>query len=167
MFLLWLRQLPWCEAWTPASVPPPDEGRSRPTNTPVSPPSSSHGSFILPSFVWACILLPWSGTPVHSRLVFCLHLCVWRCIPDVSMERDVFHVHLLLCHLSLLFSILFYTSYYILFYYGHLWRWSRLIFREKYGVMSFIFPRVIITFLWLKCVISKELIKYLVPQITC
>ena len=36
---------------TPASVPPPAEGRSSPTNTPVSPPSS----FILPSFAWVSI----------------------------------------------------------------------------------------------------------------
>ena len=29
----------------------------------------------------------------------CMHFCIWRCIPDVSMERDLLHVHLLLCHL--------------------------------------------------------------------
>ena len=28
-------------------------------------------------------------------------LCVWHCIPDVSVERDVLHVHLLLRHLAL------------------------------------------------------------------
>ena len=27
-----------------------------------------------------------------------IHFCVWRCIPDVSRERDVLHVYLLLCH---------------------------------------------------------------------
>ena len=42
----WLRQLPQCGDWTPASVLPPTKGRSSPTNTPVFPPSS----FILPSF---------------------------------------------------------------------------------------------------------------------
>ena len=162
MFLLWLRQLPHYGDQTPASVSSPAKGRSSPTNTPVSPPSS----FILPSSVWVCVLFHWSSTPFRSQLGFCLHFCVWRCIPDVSVERDALHAHLFLCHLSLLSSILFYTNYYILFYYGSLWRWSRLIFREKYGIMSFIFPRVIITFLWLKCVIWKELIKYLVPQIT-
>ena len=41
----------------------------------------------------------WSGTPAHSRLVFCKPFCVWGCIPDVSVERDVLHVHLLLRHL--------------------------------------------------------------------
>ena len=35
---------------TPASVPPPAKGRSSPTNTPVSPPSS----FILLRFMWFC-----------------------------------------------------------------------------------------------------------------
>ena len=37
-----------------------------------------------------------------------MHFCVWSCIPDVSVERDVLHVHLL--HhlaLSLLFNMLF------------------------------------------------------------
>ena len=43
----------------------------------------------------------WSGTPVHSQLVFCMCFCVWLCIPDVSMERDVLHVHLLLHYLVL------------------------------------------------------------------
>ena len=28
-----------------------------------------------------------------------LHVLLWRCIPDVSMDRDVLHVHLLLRHL--------------------------------------------------------------------
>ena len=41
----------------------------------------------------------WSGTPVCSQLVFCIHFCVWRCIPDVSVEGDVLHVHLLLRYL--------------------------------------------------------------------
>ena len=48
----------------------------------------------------------WSGTPVHSQMVFSMHICVWRCIPDVSMERGILHVHLLLHHflsLSLFF----------------------------------------------------------------
>ena len=36
------------------------------------------------------ILFCWSCTPVCSQLVFCLHFYIWRCIPDVSLERDVF-----------------------------------------------------------------------------
>ena len=53
--------------------------------------------------VGLCILSLWSGTPVHYQLVFCMHFCAWRCIPDVSVERDVLHIHLLLCHLVLKF----------------------------------------------------------------
>ena len=51
LFLLWLRQLPQCGDQTPASVPPPTEGRSSLSNTPVFP----HSSFILPSFAWVYI----------------------------------------------------------------------------------------------------------------
>ena len=47
------------------------------------------------------IVFLWSGTPVCSQLVFNMHFCVWRCIPDVSMKRDVLHIHLLLNHLVL------------------------------------------------------------------
>ena len=181
MFLVWLRQLPGWGDWIPASVPPPTEGRSIPTNTPVFPPSS----FVLPSFAWvplqysawqipwaeepgrlqsmgslgvghdwatytltfyfhalekemathssvlawripgtgepggllsmgshrvrhdwsdlaaAYILFHWSGTPAGSQLVFCMHFCVWRCIPDVSVERDELCIHQLLHHLVL------------------------------------------------------------------
>ena len=47
------------------------------------------------------ILFCWSGTPVHSQQVFCRHFCVWRYIPDASMERDILHIHLLPYHLVL------------------------------------------------------------------
>ena len=50
-------------------------------------------------FFW--ILFHWSGTQVCSQLVFCMHFCVWSCIPDVSVEKDVLYVHLLLCYLVL------------------------------------------------------------------
>ena len=66
MFLLWLRQLPRCGDWTPASVPPPTEGRSSPTNTPVFPPSS----FILPNFAWVYIFFSTSQV-----LLFALSWC--------------------------------------------------------------------------------------------
>ena len=96
MFLFWLRLLPQCGDQTPASFPSLAEGRSIHTNTPVFPPSS----FILPIFMWVYILFSaGSGTPVCAQLVFCLPFCVWRCIPDVSVEREVLHIHLLLCHL--------------------------------------------------------------------
>ena len=83
MFLLWLRQLPQCGDRTPALVPPPAEGRSSATNTPVSPlaPLSYRVSCAL------YVLFRWSGTPVGSQLVFRMHFCVWRWTPDVSVER--------------------------------------------------------------------------------
>ena len=49
----------------------------------------------------SCILFHWSGTPFDSEMMFCKHFCVWRCIPDVSMKRDIFHIYLLLHHLVL------------------------------------------------------------------
>ena len=66
MFLFWLRQLPWYEYQTPASVPPPAECRSSPTNTPVSPPSS----FILLSFAWFYMFFS-SGQVLLSALSWC------------------------------------------------------------------------------------------------
>ena len=41
---------------------------------------------------------PLVSTPVCSQRMFCMHFCVWRYSPDVSMERNVLHIHLLLCH---------------------------------------------------------------------
>ena len=74
---------------------------------PLKVQSYSHSCFfpLVPSPYWVLhglyILFLWSGTHVHSQLVFYTHFCVWRCIPDVSVERDVFHAHLLICHLAL------------------------------------------------------------------
>ena len=50
-----------------------------------------------------------------------MHFCVWRCIPDVSVERNVLHVRLLLHHLVLsvfiyLFFNIFQCSSYCLAY---------------------------------------------------
>ena len=57
---------------------------------------------LVPSSSWVCVVLCilflWSGTPVCSQLVFCMHFCVWRCILNVPVERDVLHIHLLLGH---------------------------------------------------------------------
>ena len=57
--------------------------------------------FLNPTEFWVglYILFHWLGTPVHSHLAFYMHFCVWRCISDASVERDVFHIHLLLRHL--------------------------------------------------------------------
>ena len=51
------------------------------------------------------ILLRWSGPPLHSQLVFCMHSCLWRCVPDASVQRDVLHVP----HLGLLLTTVLYT----------------------------------------------------------
>ena len=71
-----------------------------------SPGSSVHGIFQARMLEWAPISSSrgtswprdqtWSGTRVCCQLVFCMNFCVWRSIPDVSMERDVLHIHLLL-----------------------------------------------------------------------
>ena len=66
MFLLWLRQLPCCGDWTPASVPSPAKDRSSPTETPVFPPSS----FILLSFAWFYIFFS-TGQVLLSALSCC------------------------------------------------------------------------------------------------
>ena len=77
MFLLWLRQLPRCGDWTPASVPPPAEGRSSPTNTPVFPLTS----LVLPSFVWFYIFF--------SSAQILLSTFSW-CAGCTSMSEGVF-----------------------------------------------------------------------------
>ena len=59
------------------------------------------------------ILFLWSGTPVRSQLVFCMHFCVQTRIPDVSVERDVLHVYLLLRHLVLYFTIFDGTGFFL------------------------------------------------------
>ena len=79
---------PDIEDWTPASVPPPAEG---------SPVLLTLFLPLVPSTEFCVIvytLFHWSGTPVCSQLMFCMHFWVWGCIPDVSVERHVFHVHL-------------------------------------------------------------------------
>ena len=66
-------------------------------------------SYSLSSFF---VLLPLSYWVLHGSIYsflvvryscllsadVCKIFCIWRCIPDVSMETDVLHVHLLLCH---------------------------------------------------------------------
>ena len=98
MFLLWLRQFPQCGDRTPASVPPPAKGRSSPTNTPVFSPSF----FILLSFAWFYIFFS-SGQVLLTALSWCSACTsVSKVIfLNVSVERDVLHVHLLLHRLVL------------------------------------------------------------------
>ena len=66
MFLFWFRQLPRCGEQTPASVPPPTEVKSRPTNTPVFTPRS----FVLSSFAWFYIVFS-TGQVFLSTLSWC------------------------------------------------------------------------------------------------
>ena len=68
------------------------------------------------------ILFHWSGTPVRSQLVFCMHFCVWRSIPDVSVERSVLHVHLLLHHLVPPLFLTLKKNYVYYFYILHILR---------------------------------------------
>ena len=57
--------------------------------------------YYIPLVTYSCML---SGGVLHE-------LCVWRCIPDVSVKRDVLHIHLLLRHLVLsLFYFYFFDS---------------------------------------------------------
>ena len=47
-----------------------------------------------------------------------MHFCVWRCILDVSTDRDVFHVHLPLHHLILTIFIFLLVEFYGPFHWG-------------------------------------------------
>ena len=95
IFLPWPKQLPRCGDWTLASIPPPAEGRSSLLTFLFFP--------LVPSSYWVLCGSIYSFLMVRyfccSWLVFCKHFCLCRCIPDVSMERDVLHVQLLLLHL--------------------------------------------------------------------
>ena len=83
--------------WKPASVPPPAESMSSPTNTPLSPAIS----FILLSFVWFYIFLS-TGHVLQSALSWCSACTsVLEGVFLMYPEKDVLHVHLLLCHLVL------------------------------------------------------------------
>ena len=66
---------------TPASVPPPAEGRSSPTNTPSFPPHC----FILLSFAWFCIFFSAGQALLSTRS--------W-CSACTSLVEGVFLVYL-------------------------------------------------------------------------
>ena len=77
---------------------PTHEGRSSPTNTPVLPTSF----FVLPSFAWFYIFFS-TGQVLLSPFSWCSACTsVWKCISDVSVEKDILHVRLLLQHVVLL-----------------------------------------------------------------
>ena len=73
-------QLSRCVDQTPASAPPPTEGRSSPSNTPVFSPSS----FLLLSFAWVYIFFS-VGQVLLSTL---------SCSACISVSEDVFLIYL-------------------------------------------------------------------------
>ena len=65
----------------------------------LPPPPSPMSSFIPPSFAGFYIFYSRSCCPLSVGVLQAL--LYLRCIPDVSMERDVLHIHLLLYHFVL------------------------------------------------------------------
>ena len=70
---LWLRQLPPCGDWNPASFTSLAEGMSSPPDTPVFPPTS----FMLLNFVWFYICFS-TGQVLLSALSWCMHALLCR-----------------------------------------------------------------------------------------
>ena len=76
---------------------PPTKGKSHPTNTPISP--------LVPSYYWVLCgsIYPFPlvrhSSPLSAGVLHAL-LCL-KVYSDVSMERDVLHLHLLPCPLVL------------------------------------------------------------------
>ena len=102
--LFWLRQLPQRGVWTLE-----DWFLHLPRAGPVLLTLLFFP--LVPSSYWVLhgseYFFRWSGTADCSQLQFCMHFCVWWCVPDVSMEREILHVHLLLFHLILLVLLYF------------------------------------------------------------
>ena len=89
-------QLLWCGDLNPGSAPQTPRCRLVLFTVFLCFPSFLHSTEFC---VDLCIPFRWSGTPASSQLMLCKIFCIWRCIPDASMERDVLHFHLLLRHL--------------------------------------------------------------------
>ena len=100
MFLFWLRLIAPPGVIRPPLLQLPHWPRAGPVLLTLLSPNLQ---FLCPTefCMIPYILFHQSGTPVRFQMVFCMHFCVWRCIPDISTERDVFHIHLLLCQLLL------------------------------------------------------------------
>ena len=86
MFLLWLRQLPWCGDLTPASIPWPAEGRSILTNTLVFSPGSFESYQVLRGSIYSFPLVryscPLSVGVLHALL--CLKVYSWCILEERS-----------------------------------------------------------------------------------
>ena len=125
MFLLLLRQLPRMRIGPLLQFPhPPRAGPVLLTLLffPLVPLSYRvlHGSiYPCPLIRYFCLLS--AGVLQHF------------CIPDVSVERDILHVHLLLCHLALLksqklFFFFFNTGSKTITYFLKVWIWLKKIY---------------------------------------
>ena len=107
MFLLWLRQLLQCGDWTPASVPPPAESRSCPTNTPIFPPSS-FSYRVLCGSIYSFLLIRYS-CPLSVGVLYvllCLKVYSW-CYP--WREKYLMSTYSSAILFSLLILLLFYV----------------------------------------------------------
>ena len=90
---------------TQLQLPHPHEGGPSRTNICLPPHPSTQ--FLHPTELCMVlyIIFHWSGPPLCSQLVFCMYFCVWRCSTDVSVERHVLHIHLLIYPLVLSFLL--------------------------------------------------------------
>ena len=109
------------------------------------------------------ILSHWSGTPVRSQLVFCMHFYVWRCIPDVSMEREVLHIYLLLCHLVLchLFLISSIRSFLILSFIMPIFAWNIPLIPPIFLMKSLVLSFLLFSFISLHCSFNEDFLSLL------
>ena len=92
MFLLCPKHMPQYRGWTLALASSPARGKSSPTYSPLFPPTS----FVLPSFAWFYVFFSGDLALLPILSWCCKLFCVWRCIPDVYIGRDVLHIYLFL-----------------------------------------------------------------------
>ena len=103
MFLFWTKQLPWYRDWTPASTPPPAEGRSSHSSSPLFPLTS----FVLPSFVWFYIFFPF-GQGLLPILSWCsASTSVSEGVFLMYLWRDMYSTAILLLLKKAFLSLLF------------------------------------------------------------
>ena len=161
MFLLWLRQLPQCGDSTPASVPPPTEGSSIPTNTPDVPTSS----FILPSFAWFYIFISTSQV-LLSTLSWCFaRNSVSKAVFLMYPWRNVLHIHLFLSHI--LYFVLWSQLSFLKIFFSEsswLWVWRKWNYKSVWmqtRVRSFQFSEFSIDLFLCKFSLSFEIFSWL------
>ena len=92
MFLLWLRKVPHCGDWTPASVPPPTKGRSSPTNTPIFLPVPSSYRVLCGS-IHIYFPLVRSSCPLSAGVLYallCLKVYFWCICEEICTPHPPF-----------------------------------------------------------------------------